>query len=99
VNGVLDLFTIVFLSLYVKRPIYLFGSFGFALCILGFFLDLLIVLQGLLTSGRVGHFALLIFGLVSIIFGIQFIFTGLLLEMSIRFHHEQRKESPVYRKI
>lgn len=99
VGGFLDLLTVIFLTQYIKRPMYFFAILGLPMLLAGILLDLAIVLWGLLVTGRVGHFAFLILGLVSVIIGVQFIFTGLLSEMIVRLHQEQRRDIPVYKKI
>jgi glycosyltransferase involved in cell wall biosynthesis len=96
VGGFLDLLTVIFLTQYIKRPMYFFAVLGLPMMLMGIFLDSVIVIWGLIEDGRVGHFALLILGLVSVLIGIQFIFTGLLAEMIVRLHQEQRRDIPVY---
>ena len=99
VGGFLDLLTIVFITQYIKRPLYFFAMIGLLLLGAGFFFDAGLVLYGIIVEGRVGHFAMLILGLICIVIGIQFIFTGLLAEMIVRLHQEQRRDIPVYEKI
>lgn len=99
VGGFLDLLTVIFLTQYIKRPMYFFAILGLPMLLFGVLLDLGIVIWGIISEGRVGHFALLILGLVAVIIGIQFIFTGLLSEMIVRLHQEQRRDIPVYEKI
>jgi len=79
-KGFLDFLTVLFLTRYVKRPLHFFGIFGLLALGAGFVLDLLIAIAGIL-AGRVGHQALLLLGLVLVLIGVQFIFTGLLGEM------------------
>ncbi len=98
VGGFLDLMTIVFITQYIKRPLYFFAKIGLFLMACGFLLDLAIALYGWLIEGRVGHFALLILGLISIVIGVQFLFTGLLAEMIVRLHQEQRRDIPIFKK-
>jgi glycosyltransferase involved in cell wall biosynthesis len=99
VGGFLDLLTVIFLTQYIKRPMYFFAIIGLPMILTGILLDLGVVLWGIISAGRVGHFALLILGLVSVIIGVQFIFTGLLSEMMVRLHQEQRRDIPVYQKV
>ncbi|MBI4725656.1 glycosyltransferase family 2 protein [candidate division TA06 bacterium] len=96
VGGFLDLLTVIFLTQYIKRPMYFFAVLGLPMILTGILLDSVIVIWGLVEDGRVGHFALLILGLVAVIIGIQFIFTGLLAEMIVRLHQEQRRDIPIF---
>lgn len=97
-GGFFDLLTIVFLTRYLKRPLHFFGLAGLVLGATGFIIDASIVIRGLIV-GRVGHQAMLLLGLVLIIIGVQFAFTGLLAEMMFRLFQEQGREVPVYRRI
>lgn len=74
------------------------GLAGLVLGAIGFAIDAVIVVRGLMV-GRVGHQALLLLGLVLIIIGVQFTFTGLLAEMMFRLFQEQGRDVPVYRRI
>jgi glycosyltransferase involved in cell wall biosynthesis len=97
-GGFFDLLTVAFLTKYIKRPLHFFGLAGLVLGSAGFIIDLAIVVNGLI-SGRVGHQAMLLLGLVLIIIGVQFVFTGLLAEMMFRLFQEQGREVPVYRRL
>jgi glycosyltransferase involved in cell wall biosynthesis len=79
-KGFLDFMTVLFLTRYVRRPLHFFGLFGLLTLGVGFAMDLWITVAGI-WAGRVGHQALLLLGLVLILLGTQFIFTGLLGEM------------------
>lgn len=79
-KGFLDFLTVLFLTRYVRRPLHFFGIFGLLALGVGFVMDLWIAVAGIL-AGRVGHQALMLLGLVLILLGTQFIFTGLLGEM------------------
>jgi len=96
-RGFFDLMTVAFLTQYIKRPLHFFGLAGLVFGTIGFLIDLVIVIMGLI-SGRVGHQAMLLLGLVLIIISVQFIFTGLLAEMMFRLFQEQGKDVPVYKK-
>ncbi len=97
-GGFFDLLTIVFLTRYLKRPLHFFGLAGLLLGTTGFVIDAAIVVKGLI-SGRVGHQAMLLLGLVLIVIGVQFVFTGLLAEMMFRLFQEQGREVPIYRRL
>jgi glycosyltransferase involved in cell wall biosynthesis len=97
-NGFFDLMTVTFLTQYIRRPLHFFGLAGLVSGAVGFVIDLVIMIEGVF-NGRVGHQALLLLGLVLIIIGIQFVFTGLLAEMLFRLFQEQSNDVPVYKKI
>lgn len=97
-GGFIDLLTVFFLTQYIKRPLYLFSMIGIPLGLLGIIIDLAIAIEGLVT-GRVGHQAMLLLGLVMIIISIQMVFTGLLAEMIIRVRQELQRDVPVYTRI
>jgi len=97
-RGFFDLMTVTFLTQYIRRPLHFFGLAGLICGGFGFLIDLGLTVIGL-VNGRIGHQALLLLGLVLIIIGVQFVFTGLLAEMLFRLYQDQGKDLPVYRKI
>jgi len=94
-NGVMDLMTVLFISRYSKRPLHFFGIPGLAALFLGFFIDAFLVLEGFLITGRIGHTALLIMGVMLIIIGIQFISLGLLGELLVTAKTIELKDLPI----
>jgi len=80
-KGIFDLFTVVMLTSYLRRPLHLFGaiglfffSFGLAICI---GLTILKILTGTIQE----HNTLLLIGVMLLVFGFQWISTGLLGEI------------------
>lgn len=88
-----DLMTVRFLSRYLSRPLHLFGTAGFLAIFaggwLGFWLLIDRVIYGVHIMGE--HGPLLIFTAVLIVFGGQLLAVGLLAEMQVRYHHENRR--------
>ena len=81
-RGLFDLFTVLFLSRYTRRPLHLFGLFGVVSLFLGIIIDLRVVyFKYELGEPFSSHIALLVFGVMLIILGMQFISIGLLGEM------------------
>jgi len=81
-RGLFDLFTVLFLSRYTRRPLHLFGLFGVISLFLGIIIDLRVVyFKYELGEPFSSHIALLVFGVMLIILGMQFISIGLLGEM------------------
>jgi glycosyltransferase involved in cell wall biosynthesis len=80
-RGFLDLWTVLFLNRYNRRPLHLFGWIGFVTVLVG--LVILIYLSILWLEGvrPIGTRPLLSFGVLFLFMGIQFISFGLLAEL------------------
>jgi glycosyltransferase involved in cell wall biosynthesis len=86
-----DMFTLIFLVKYGKRPLHFFGVIGGMLTLIGFIV--LAYLAMLHFSGeRIGNRPLLFFGMLLILTGFQIFFTGFLADLMI--HISRTKESP-----
>jgi glycosyltransferase involved in cell wall biosynthesis len=94
-NGVMDLMTVLFISRYSKRPLHFFGIPGLISLFLGFVIDGFLVLHGFFITGKIGHTALLIMGVMFIIIGIQFISLGLLGELLVTAKTIELKDLPI----
>ncbi|HVL98108.1 MAG TPA: glycosyltransferase family 2 protein [Egibacteraceae bacterium] len=72
----LDLMTVLFLTRFADRPLYLFGGVGAALSLIGF--TVLAYLSGiwLFTDQGIGNRPLLLFGVLCVLVGVQLIGTG-----------------------
>ena len=86
-----DIFTMLFLSKYSKRPFHFFGVAGAFLVLIG------IAILGYLTYLRIlgetiGQRPLLFFGMLLVISGFQLFFTGFLADLIINISHKQNKE-------
>jgi len=81
VKGILDVIMICFLVRFQEAPLHFFGIFGMACFCSGFVIDLGLVLHGLVITGIIGHFAMLLFGILLMLVGIQFVSLGLLGEL------------------
>ncbi|MBI5206422.1 MAG: glycosyltransferase, partial [Candidatus Firestonebacteria bacterium] len=80
-HGFFDLLTVLFLVKYIKRPLHLFGLWGFLLVSIGTAIGFYLVYLHILYDSILGKFPLLIFSILVIIVGIQLISIGLLGEM------------------
>ena len=82
-KGFFDLFTVLFLTKYLKRPLHIFGTIGAAVAfigiLIGFYLAVLWVVQG-----GIGFRPLLMLSILMVILGAQFFSIGLLGELIIR---------------
>ena len=84
-HGFFDLITLLFLNRYTQQPLHLFGSFGIG------FLNMGLIVEGFVLYYKYGlgepfskHMALLMFGVMLIVIGIQFFSIGLLGELMAR---------------
>jgi glycosyltransferase involved in cell wall biosynthesis len=95
IKVVFDLITIKFMSSYLTKPLYLFGSAGL-ICLAVSIITLMLALflrfvhDIHLNRMPLATFAMIMFGM-----GIQFIFMGLLAEMIVRTYHESQNK-PTY---
>lgn len=81
-HGIFDLITIMFLSRFTQHPLHLFGSIGMLGLVVGFLAEIYVLyLKYVVGHAFQQHMALLMFGVMLIVIGIQFISLGLLGEM------------------
>lgn len=82
INGFLDLISIVFTHKYLKQPMHFFGTWGVVFTLLGFgVLTYLTILKLFWGIGMSPRLPALMFGTISLLFGMILISTGLLAEM------------------
>lgn len=83
-----DLFTMLFLMKYARRPLHFFGVVGGILGITGFVI--LLYLSYLRFQGeRIGDRPLLLFGIVLLLAGLQVFFTGFLADLILHLHSKK----------
>lgn len=92
---ILDLLTVKFLLSYATRPIQVFGLMGLLSGGLGFIVAFILTLQKLLFDMPLGDRPLLLFAVLLIFIGFQFVTMGLLAELQARTYHEAQ-DKPVY---
>ncbi len=86
-----DMFTILFLSRYAKRPLHFFGAVGGITSLIGFFV--LIYLTILHFQGKtIGDRPLLTFGILLVIAGLQLFFTGFLADLILHISEKNNGE-------
>ena len=89
-HGFFDLITILFLNRYDQQPMHLFGIFGLISLHLGVIVECVVLyFKYGLGEPFVKHMALLMFGIMLIVIGIQFFSMGLLGELMARTAQEQ----------
>lgn len=77
-----DMFTILFLTKYAKRPLHFFGLVGGLISIIGFFILLYLTIIHFLGES-IGSRPLLIFGMLLLLAGFQVLFTGFTADLII----------------
>ncbi|TYT23242.1 glycosyltransferase family 2 protein [Dictyoglomus thermophilum] len=92
IKGFLDLFTVVFLTRFLKRPMHFFGGLGLLFFIVGFLINLGLTIYKYTTGALIGGRPLLLFGVLLMILGVQFLSIGLLGEMINNVTHGRKKE-------
>ena len=81
-HGFFDLITILFLNRYTQQPLHLFGLFGIGFLNIGFIVECFVLyFKYALGEPFSRHMALLMFGIMLIVIGIQFFSIGLLGEL------------------
>ena len=94
-HGFFDLISILFIDRFDQRPLHLFGFFGLSSVFIGLIVELYIVyLKYIICEPFQKHMALLVFGVMIIVIGIQFFSLGLLGEMHTR--GNQRNENRIH---
>ena len=95
IKVIFDLITIKFMSSYLTKPLYLFGSAGL-LCLAASFVSAAFALYYRFVEGiHLNRMPLATLAMIMFAMGIQFIFMGLLAEMIVRTYHESQ-DKPTY---
>lgn len=80
-RGLVDLLNVLFLTSFLRTPLRLFGPLGFWTFLLGVAIDLYVVIRSFVTHFPIHNQPLLFVGILLMIFGVQFVLTGLQSEM------------------
>jgi len=97
-RGFLDLLMVLFLNSYLRTPLRLFGTIGLLSLLVGFVIDLYVVLDRYLPFGSqqpIHNRPILFVGVILLIFGISFVLTGLQSEMIRHFAYQPEDEYSV----
>lgn len=86
-----DLFTMLFLMKYAKKPMHFFGVFGGLLFFLGFIVLLYLTYVKFFQGQAIGNRPLLLFGVLLVLTGLQIFFTGFIADLVL--HISQKKNS------
>ena len=95
IKVVFDLMTIKFMSSYLTKPLYLFGSAGLICLVISIITLMLALFLRFVHDIHLNRMPLATFAMVMFGMGFQFIFMGLLAEMIVRTYHESQNK-PTY---
>jgi glycosyltransferase involved in cell wall biosynthesis len=95
VKVLFDLITIKFMSSYLTKPLYLFGSAGIVCLALSFFSLAFALYYRFVRDVHLNRMPLATLAMIMFAMGVQFIFMGLLAEMIVRTYHESQNK-PTY---
>jgi glycosyltransferase involved in cell wall biosynthesis len=100
IRVILDLITVKFLLSYSTRPLQMFGLIGFTMLVPGVAITGWLAYVRLLGEQSIANRPLLLFGILLIFSGLQFVTMGLLAELQARTYHEsQNKPTYVVREV
>ncbi len=99
VKGFLDLFTVVFITRFLKRPMHFFGGTGLIFLMLGFLINLSLTIYKFTTGALIGNRPLLLLGILLMILGVQFLSIGLLGELINNVTHGRKREYLILEEI
>jgi hypothetical protein len=92
------MFTVVMLTGYLRRPLHLFGSIGLLFFNFGFVICGGLTVLKIITGTIQGHNTMLLLGIMLLVFGFQWISTGLLGEIIAGLDEEIETKNAVKRK-
>ena len=90
-----DLITIKFLSSYLTKPLYLFGTAGLVCLVVSLFSLVFSLYYRFVEGVHLNRMPLATLSMIMFAMGVQFIFMGLLAEMIVRTYHESQ-DKPTY---
>jgi glycosyltransferase involved in cell wall biosynthesis len=100
VRVILDLLTVKFLLSYSTRPLQIFGLIGFAMLVPGALVTGWLFYVRVIGAQAIANRPLLLFGILFVMTGLQFVTIGLLAELQVRTYHEsQNKPTYVIREV
>lgn len=93
-KGFFDLITVLFLARFTLRPMHFFGMMGLLSTIVGIGVEIwVLILKYIYNEPFQSHLAMLLFGILLIILGVQLVSMGLIGEMLVYQFRKKKKES------
>jgi hypothetical protein len=80
-RGLIDLLNVLFLTSFLRTPLRFFGALGFWTFFLGVLVDIIVIGRRIFYGQQIHNQPLLFVGILLMIFGVQFVLTGLQSEM------------------
>ena len=80
-RGLIDLLNVLFLTSFLRTPLRFFGALGFWTFFLGVLVDIFVIGRRIFYGQQIHNQPLLFVGILLMIFGVQFVLTGLQSEM------------------
>jgi len=87
-----DIFTMLFLNKYGKRPLHFFGPVGFIFLLIGFGILIYLTVEKIFYGQGIGNRPIIFLGMLLVLGGFQVLFTGFLADLIINSSHKQNKE-------
>ncbi len=94
VRVILDIFLVKFLNEYINKPMYVFGTVGFALLSLGLPMLFYLLFIKLFLDEEIGRRPLLILSVLFTLAGIQLLSTGIIAELLVRIYYRTKEDKP-----
>jgi len=92
-KGFFDLITVLFLARFTLRPMHFFGMMGLLSTIIGIGVEIwVLILKYVYNEPFQSHLAMLLFGILLIILGVQLVSMGLIGEMLVYQFRKNKKE-------
>lgn len=93
IKDIPDMFTMLFLVKYMKRPLHFFGAIGGGVFVLGTLVLLYLSGVKLFLGESIGRRPLLFLGILLVMVGVQIFFTGFLAELIISISQRREQEN------
>ncbi|MCB9245861.1 MAG: glycosyltransferase family 2 protein [Flavobacteriales bacterium] len=86
-----DLVLMVFFRKYMQKPMHLFGTMGFSVFSIGVLINLYFLVRKIMGDDIWGK-PMLLLGILLLLFGVQLITTGIILELQMRTYYESQNK-------
>lgn len=90
-----DIFTMLFLNKYGKRPLHFFGPIGFIFLLVGFGILTYLTIGKIFYGEGIGNRPIIFLGMLLVLGGFQVLFTGFLADLIINSSDKKDKEFPL----
>lgn len=98
-RGLIDLLNVLFLTTFLRTPLRFFGPLGFWTFFVGMLVDIYVVISSILLHEPIHNRPLLFVGILLMIFGVNFILTGLQSEMIRHYAYQSDEEYSIRQEL